>query len=51
MEILYFLSFLSFVMAMGGLAAFLWANQSGQFRDLRRPAEEMLFEDRPKSSQ
>lgn len=45
MEILYLLIFISMVMALGGLAAFLWANASGQFQDLQKPAEQMLVDD------
>jgi cbb3-type cytochrome oxidase maturation protein len=35
---------LSFLMSLGGLAAFFWANSNDQFDDLTRPAEEMLCE-------
>ncbi|HYX31962.1 MAG TPA: cbb3-type cytochrome oxidase assembly protein CcoS [Oligoflexus sp.] len=45
MEVLYVLITLSFAMAGTGLLAFLWANASGQFRDLKSPAEKILFDE------
>ncbi len=45
MEILYLLIGLSFFMALCGLAAFLWANRSGQFFDLTRPGAEILLDE------
>lgn len=45
MEILYMLIFISMMMALGALAAFIWATKSGQFNDLQRPAEQMLVDD------
>jgi cbb3-type cytochrome oxidase maturation protein len=45
LEVLYVLIALSFAMAGVGLLAFLWANASGQFRDLKSPAEKILFDD------
>ena len=45
MEILFVLIGLSFFMALCGLGGFLWANASGQWSDLQRPALEILLED------
>jgi cbb3-type cytochrome oxidase maturation protein len=45
MEVLDVLIFISLGMAMAGLLAFLWANSSDQFRDLRTPAESILYDD------
>ena len=45
MEVLYVLLVISFGMAVTGLIAFLWANKSGQFRDLKTPAEKILYDD------
>jgi cbb3-type cytochrome oxidase maturation protein len=44
-EILYLLILISMLMALLGLGAFLWANASGQFGDLKKPAEEILIDD------
>jgi len=46
LEILYILIAISFGMALTGLLSFLWANATGQFRDLRGPAEKILFDDK-----
>lgn len=42
MEILYFLVPLSLFLAICGLCGFMWAAKSGQFDDLRSPAESIL---------
>ena len=48
MEVLYVLIAISMAMAGTGLIAFLWANRTGQFNDLRAPAEKILHDDRVK---
>ncbi|MCX6128665.1 MAG: cbb3-type cytochrome oxidase assembly protein CcoS [Proteobacteria bacterium] len=45
MEILYVLIAISLTMASLGLLSFLWANASGQFLDLKGPAEKILYDD------
>ena len=45
MDVLLFLIPLSFLMAGGGLAAFLWAVRSGQMDDLERPGQMVLLDD------
>lgn len=45
MEVLLFLIPLSFVFAGSGLLAFVWATKSGQFLDMKSPAERLVFED------
>ena len=45
MEVLFFLIPLSFFLAIGGLASFYWAVRSGQFDDLQKPAEQILFDE------
>lgn len=44
MEIIFVLIALSLFMSLVSLTAFLWANSKGQFEDLERPAEEILYE-------
>ena len=45
MEVLYGLIALSFGLAFVGLAYFVWAVKTGQFEDLKGPAEQILFDD------
>ena len=45
MDILFVLILLSLVVAVGFLAAFIWAVRSGQFDDDYTPSVRMLFED------
>ncbi|RMF28553.1 MAG: cbb3-type cytochrome oxidase assembly protein CcoS [Bacteroidetes bacterium] len=47
MTILFFLIGLSLLVALGFLAAFLWAIRSGQFDDDYTPAIRVLFDDEP----
>ncbi|RMG39325.1 MAG: cbb3-type cytochrome oxidase assembly protein CcoS [Candidatus Dadabacteria bacterium] len=45
MDIIYLLLPLSLLLALVGLAAFIWATRSGQFDDLDTPQIRMLFDD------
>lgn len=45
MEVLYILILISFILAFASLGGFIWAVRSGQFEDLKTPAESILFED------
>mgnify|MGYP003574032749 CR=1 FL=1 len=45
MSVIYFLIFISFVVATGFLAAFLWSVKTGQFEDTYTPAIRILFDD------
>ncbi len=45
MEILIFLIVISLVVAIGFLAAFIWAVRSGQYDDSFTPSVRVLFED------
>ena len=45
MEVLYILIGISFILAFFGLGSFIWAVHSGQFEDLKTPAERILFDD------
>lgn len=51
MNVIFVLVVASLVVALGFLAAFLWAVKSGQFEDGYTPSVRMLFEDRKKSKQ
>ncbi len=44
MEAVYFLLPLSIILALAGLAAYLWALKDGQFEDLDTPAKRILFD-------
>jgi cbb3-type cytochrome oxidase maturation protein len=50
LDILLFLIPLSFFFAGSGLMAFIWATKSGQFADMKTPAERLVFEDFQDSS-
>ena len=45
MSIIYLLMFVSFLVAIGFLGAFLWSLKSGQFEDTYTPAIRILFDD------
>lgn len=45
MNVIYFLLPLAILLALGGLAAFFWAVQDGQFDDLEGPRWRVLFEE------
>ena len=44
MEIIYFLLPLALLIALGFLAAYIWALKSGQYDDLDTPAYRMLLD-------
>jgi cbb3-type cytochrome oxidase maturation protein len=44
MKIMFFLIVLSLIVALGFLAAFLWATKTGQFDDEYTPSVRMLFD-------
>jgi cbb3-type cytochrome oxidase maturation protein len=48
MSIIFLLIIVSVVIAVGFLAAFIWAVRSGQYEDDYTPAVRILFEDKPK---
>lgn len=48
MEVIFLLILISLIVAIGFLAAFLWAVKSGQYEDDYAPAVRMLFEDEKK---
>lgn len=48
MSIIFLLIILSIVIAVGFLAAFIWAVRSGQYEDDYTPAVRILFDDKPK---
>lgn len=50
MKIIFVLIALSLLVAVGFLAAFLWAVRSGQYEDDYTPSIRILFEDRPKET-
>lgn len=50
MGIILLLIILSLLVAVGFLAAFLWAVRSGQYEDDYTPSVRMLFEDKPLDS-
>ncbi|PCI30708.1 MAG: cbb3-type cytochrome oxidase assembly protein CcoS [SAR324 cluster bacterium] len=45
MSVMYLMIFVSFLIALGFLGAFLWAVKSGQFEDTYTPAIRILFDD------
>jgi len=45
MEVIFLLIALSIIVAVGFLAAFLWAVKSGQYDDDSTPAMRILFDD------
>lgn len=45
MEIIFVLIFVSLIIAIGFLAAFIWAIKSGQYDDDYTPSVRILFED------
>ena len=45
MESLFFLIPLSILLLMGGVAVYFWAVKSGQYDDLEREGERILFDD------
>jgi cbb3-type cytochrome oxidase maturation protein len=49
MEVIFLLIALSIVVAVGFLAAFLWAVKSGQYDDDKTPALRILFDDNKSS--
>ncbi len=50
MSIMFFLILVSLVVALGFLAAFLWATRAGQFDDGLTPSIRILFDDKPGAS-
>ncbi|MGE3974837.1 MAG: cbb3-type cytochrome oxidase assembly protein CcoS [Bdellovibrionales bacterium] len=44
-EIIFFMIPVSLFLGLGFLAAFLWANKTGQFDDLSGPSHRIIFED------
>lgn len=48
MSIIFLLIIISIVIAIGFLAAFVWAIKSGQYDDDYTPAIRILFDDEPK---
>jgi len=48
MNIIFLLIILSIIIAVGFLAAFIWAIRSGQYDDDYTPAVRILFDDKPK---
>ena len=50
MNIIFLLILISLVIAVGFLAAFIWAVKSGQYEDDYTPSVRMLFDDKPSSS-
>lgn len=51
MSVIYILIALSLLVALGFLAAFLWAVRSGQYDDTHTPSMRILFDERHKTSQ
>jgi cbb3-type cytochrome oxidase maturation protein len=51
MTVIYVLIALSLSVALGFLAAFLWAVRSGQYDDTHTPSMRVLFEETKKTSQ
>ena len=49
MEVIFLLIALSIIVAVGFLAAFLWAVKSGQYDDDSTPAMRILFDDKKSS--
>ncbi len=50
MNIIFLLIIVSLLIAVGFLAAFIWAVKSGQYEDDYTPSVRMLFDDKPTSS-
>lgn len=50
MTIIILLIFISLMIAVGFLIAFLWNMKSGQYDDTYSPSVRMLFDDKPKAS-
>lgn len=50
MNIIFLLIILSILIAVGFLAAFIWAIRSGQYDDDYTPAVRILFDDKPKKN-
>jgi cbb3-type cytochrome oxidase maturation protein len=48
MNIIFLLIIISVIVALGFLAAFIWAVRSGQYDDDYTPAIRILFDDEPK---
>lgn len=48
MSVLFVLLIVSLIVAIGFLAAFIWAIRSGQFDDSYTPSIRMLFDDKTK---
>ena len=46
MKIMFFLIFLSLLVALGFLIAFIWATRAGQFDDDYTPSVRILFDDK-----
>jgi len=46
MEIIFMLIFVSLIIALGFLAAFVWAIKSGQYDDDYTPSVRILFEEK-----
>ncbi len=51
MSALFLLIGISLLVAIGFLAAFLWATRSGQFEDDYTPSVRVLFDDKPVQKQ
>lgn len=49
MNIIFLLILVSLIIAIGFLAAFIWAVKSGQYEDDYTPSVRMLFDDKPSS--
>lgn len=49
MSALFVLLLVSLIVAIGFLAAFIWAMRNGQYDDSYTPSIRMLFEDKPKT--
>ena len=45
MVVILFLILASMVVALGGLAVFMWALKSGQYEDLKGAANRILYDD------
>ncbi len=50
MDIIYLLLPISILLALIGLAAYIWSVKNGQFDDLETPAIRMLFDDQEKKT-
>ncbi|HMQ62930.1 MAG TPA: cbb3-type cytochrome oxidase assembly protein CcoS [Flavilitoribacter sp.] len=51
MKIIFFLIILSLLIALGFLAAFIWAVRSGQYDDDYTPSVRILFDDKKTDSE